>query len=76
MYYKQGDILLYDISGVDEKSAVKNVKLSPDIIIDTMEKDVTISSEYECKTVANSIESVGRYIIELLQGEGRQNDEQ
>ena len=76
LYYKQGDILLYDISGVDEKSAVKNVKLSPDIIIDTMEKDVTISSEYECKTVANSIESVGRYIIELLQGEGRQNDEQ
>lgn len=76
LYYKLGDILLYDISGIDEKSAEKNVKLSPDIIIDTMEKNVTISSEYGSKTVADSIESVGNYIIELLEGEGRQNDEQ
>ena len=76
LYYKQGDILLYDISGIDEKSAAKNTKLSPDIIIDTTEKNVTISSEYGSRTVADSIESVGNYIIELLEGEGRENDEQ
>jgi hypothetical protein len=76
LYYKQGDLLLYDISGIDEKSAAKNVKLSPDIIIDATEKCVTISSEYGERTVADSIEIVGSYIIELLEGEGRENDEQ
>ena len=67
---------MYDISGIDEKSAAKNVKLSPDIILDTAEKNVTISSEYGSRTVADSIESVGNYIIELLEEEGRENDEQ
>lgn len=76
LHYKLGDILLYDISGIDEKSAAKNVKLSPDIILDTAEKNVTISSEYGSRTVADSIESVGNYIIELLEEEGRENDEQ
>lgn len=76
LYYKLGDILLYDISGIDETSAVKYVKLSPDIIIDTTEQDVTISSEYGSKIVADSIASVGSYIIELLEREGRENDEQ
>lgn len=76
LYYKQGDILLYDICGIDEKSAIKNVKLLPDIIIDAMEKDVTISSEYGKKTVADSIESVGSLIIELLEREGKESDEQ
>lgn len=76
LYYKLGDILLYDISGIDERTAAKNVKLSPDIIIDTTEKDVAISSEYGSRTVADSIENVGSYIIELLEGEGRENDEQ
>ena len=75
LHYKLGDILLYDISGIDEKSAAKNVKLSPDIILDTAEKNVTISSEYGSRTVADSIESVGNYIIELLEEEGRENDE-
>lgn len=76
LHYKLGDILLYDISGIDEKLAAKNVKLLPDIIIDTTEKDVAISSEYGSRTVADSIEIVGSYIIELLEGEGRENDEQ
>jgi len=76
LYYKQIDILLYDISGIDEKSAAKNVKLSPDIVIDATEKYVTISSEYGKRTVADSIKTVGNYIIELLEGESRENDEQ
>ncbi len=75
LYYKQGDILLYDISGIDEKSATKNVKLSPDIIIDATEKCVTISSEYGKRTAADSIEIVGSYIIELLEGKIRGNNE-
>lgn len=76
LHYKLGDILLYDISGIDERIAALNVKLSPDIIIDATEKGVTISSEYESRTVADYIESVGNYIIELLEEEGRENDEQ
>jgi len=76
LHYKLGDILLYDISGIDERIAAMNVKLSPDIIIDATEKDVTISSEYGSRIVADCIESVGDYIIELLEEEGRENDEQ
>ncbi len=76
LYYKLGDILLYDISGIDERTAAKNVKMLPDIIIDATEKDVTISSEYGSRVVADYIESVGNYIIELLEEEGRENDEQ
>ncbi len=76
LYYKLVDILLYDIDGVDEKTATQNVKLSPDIIIDATERYVTISSEYGSRTVADSIKSVGSYIIELLEGEDRTNDKQ
>lgn len=76
LYYKQIDILLYDISGIDEKSAVKNVKLLPDIVIDATEKYVTISSEYGKGAVADSIENVGSYLLKLLEGDGRENDEQ
>lgn len=76
LFYKQGDILLYDISGINEKSAEKNVKMTPDIIMDTTEKYVVISSECGKRVVADSIECIGEYIIELLEGEGRENDEQ
>lgn len=75
LYYKQGDILLYDISGIDEKLAAENIKLLPDIIINTTEKYTIISSEFGVRTIADLVECVGDYIIELLEEEGRENDE-
>lgn len=66
LYYKLGDILLYDISEIDESLAEKNIKMSPDIIIEADEKTISVSSEKEIKKKLDSVEAVGEYILNLL----------
>lgn len=74
LYYKQVDILLYDISEIDEKIAEGNIKLPPDIIINATEKYVAVSSECGVKISADVVRCVGDYIMELLEQESREND--
>lgn len=66
LYYMQSDILLYDISEIDQEIAEQELGISPDIIIEANETYTTISSELGKRTIKNSIESVGEYVMELL----------
>ncbi len=66
LYYTQSDILLYDICEIDQEIAVRELGITPDIIIEANETYTAISSEQENKVIENSVESVGEYIIELL----------